>query len=435
VISVIGGGLSGSEAAWQAANRGIRVRLHEMRPGGLTPGHRTGFLAEMICSNSLKSIDPLSAHGMLKHELRAARSLLMEAADASAIPGGKALVVDRRAFAGHVTEKISNHPGIKIIREEVSTLPPGVCVIATGPLTSDALLPSLAGLAGREFLYFYDAQAPVFSSHSLDTTRMFWADRYGLDQRSYLNIPLDGAGYRRFWEALVSAELHIPHLTEDRDIPYFEGCLPIEVMAKRGYETLAYGPLRPSGLPDPRTGHEPFAVAQLRPENAEATAFSLVGFQTQLKQSEQERVFRLLPGMENAEFLRHGAVHRNTYLDAPGLLLPTLQMCDHPEILVAGQLSGTEGYTEAIAGGLVAGVNAARLVSGLPALEFPRHSAMGALIRGITTYSQGGFQPLNMNLGLFSDVPQDLRGRQRREFIAKRAKREFGAFLKELKSL
>ncbi len=425
-ITVIGGGLAGSEAAWMIARHGIRVILYEMRPTSMTPAHSTGLLGELVCSNSLKSKDILSAQGLLKEELRRLGSLVMEAAEQSAIPGGKALVVDRQKFAEHITARLEDHPLVEIRREEAHGIPPPVAIVATGPLSSDAIAESLNELTGRDFLYFYDALSPIVSAESLDTGRMFWADRHGWEEGSYLNAPMSEEEYAGFWEALVNAETHIPHF--DEKIPYFEACLPVEVMAKRGPETLLYGPLRPSGLVDPATGIEPFAVVQLRPENAECTAFSLVGFQTQLKTAEQDRVFRMIPGLRNAEFLRHGAVHRNTYLNAPALLKPTLEFKENPGIFVAGQLAGTEGYLEAAAGGLVAGLNATRLALGMEPVLFPSHTATGTLLSAITSAQEKNYQPTNLHLGLFTDVPKNLRGKARREFIAKRALRELDSF-------
>ncbi|MGC8893487.1 MAG: methylenetetrahydrofolate--tRNA-(uracil(54)-C(5))-methyltransferase (FADH(2)-oxidizing) TrmFO [candidate division WOR-3 bacterium] len=426
-VRVIGGGLAGSEAAWTIARQGIRVILYEMRPEKMTPAHSTGLLGELVCSNSLKSKDILSAQGLLKQELKKLGSLIMEAAEASAIPGGKALVVDREAFAKHITDRLESSPLIEIRREEFTDVPEPSAVVATGPLTSDALAQSISDLADRKFLSFYDALSPIVSAESLNTSRMFWADRHGWEEEAYLNIPMSEEEYRDFYEALVSAEIHNPHF--DENIPYFEGCLPVEVMAKRGYETLIYGPLRPSGLVDPATGTEPFAAVQLRPENSEKTAFSLVGFQTQLRTAEQERVFRMIPGFEKAEFLRYGAVHRNTYLNAPVLLRPTLELKAKPGIFIAGQLSGTEGYLEAAAGGLVAGTNAARFALGSEPLPFPPHTAIGTLFSSITNAPERNYQPINLHLALFTDVPKNLRGSARREFITKRAIKEIEGFV------
>jgi len=426
-VKVIGGGLAGSEAAWTIARAGIRVILYEMRPSRMTPAHSTDLLGELVCSNSLKSKDILSAQGLLKEEMRRLGSLIMEAAESSAIPGGKALVVDRRSFAEYISSALRAHPLIEIRREEATRVPDPISVIATGPLTSAVFADSLKRFVGQEFLYFYDALSPVVSAESLDQSQMFWADRHGWEAEAYLNAPMSEEEYRAFYEALVAAEVHNPHF--DERIPYFEGCLPLEVMAKRGYETLLYGPLRPSGLVDPRTGKEPFAAVQLRPENAERTAFSLVGFQTQLRTREQERVFRMIPGLEKAEFLRYGAVHRNTYLNAPRLLNPTLELKDHPGLFIAGQLSGTEGYLEAAAGGLLAGMNAARLARGEKPLSPPAHTAIGTLFRAITEARERDFQPINLHLALFTDVPKNLRGQARREFIAHRALRELEGFI------
>ncbi len=417
-LSVVGAGLAGVEAAWAAARLGARVRLYEMRPQKLSPAHTTGLLGELVCSNSLKSEDPLSAQGLLKQELRHLGSVVMSAADAARLPGGKALAVDRARFAQFITEKLSNHPNIEVIRQEVKELPEPPVVIATGPLSSGPLLERVQKLVGRDFLFFYDAISPVVERDSLDTSRMFWADRFGNDPNSYLNIPLTREEYTDFWEKLVSAQVHIPHLKEDEKARYFEGCLPIEVIAKRGFDALAYGPMRPTGFPV-----KAYAVVQLRPENQDASALGLVGFQTQLRISEQKRVFRGLPGMENARFLRYGAVHRNTYINAPGVLGPDLQMIGRPGVFIAGQLAGTEGYMEAAAGGLVAGLNAVR-----PGVIPPEHTAIGTLLRALVHGPARSFQPVHFNFGLFEDVPRGLRSKARKEFVVQRAKEQTTGF-------
>ena len=431
-VIVIGGGLAGSEAAWQLAEQGIQVRLYEMRPKKLTPAHHTGRLAELVCSNSLKSTEETNAHGLLKEELRKLGSLILEAAEQARIPGGKALVVDREKFSAYVTEKIENHPNIEVVREEVPRIPRDeIVVVATGPLTSEALAEDLRQLTGEDYLHFYDALSPIVDADSLDFSRLFFADRFGLDE-SYLNAPMTEEEYYRFWEALVNAEIHVGHDYEDVKRNFFEGCLPIEEMARRGPDTLLFGPLRPVGLVDPRTGKTPYAVVQLRPENAEKTAFSLVGFQTQLKVGEQKRVFRMIPGLERAEFLRYGAVHRNTYVNAPKILLPTLQLKKHPNIFLAGQISGTEGYTEAAAGGLIAGINAARLAQGLQPLVVPPHTMIGALLRYLTHTNPKYFQPMNANFGLFIQVPKGLKKLEKRRFLVERARRTLDEWMDEV---
>ena len=420
-VIVIGGGLAGSEAAWQLAERGVRVKLFEMRPKVMTPAHRTGLLAELVCSNSLKSQDLYNAHGLLKAELRMLGSMLLEAAQEAAIPGGKALVVDRQKFAKIVTERIESHPLIEIIREEVTEIPKeGIVIIATGPLTSSKFAEALQELIGEKFLSFYDALSPIVDAESLDMSKLYFKDRYGWDDSAYLNAPMTEEEYDQFWKALVEAEIHQPHEFE-KGVKYFEACLPIEVMAKRGRDALRFGPLKPIGLPDPRTGKEPFAVVQLRRENAEGTAYSLVGFQTQLKYGEQRRVFRMIPGLEKAEFLRYGAVHRNTFVNAPKVLLPTLQVRRDPRIFIAGQLSGTEGYVEAIADGLVAALNAYRLLNEQAPLEIPYHTMLGALLRYIAMANPKHFQPMNVNFGLMPNVPKIRKKDERKRFMVERA--------------
>ena len=386
-ITVVGAGLAGSEAALVAASFGVRVFLYEMRPKKMTPAHTSGKPAELVCSNSLKAKDLYSAPGLLKEELKILGSFLIRFALECEIPGGKALTVDRWCFSQKVEDAIKNHPNIVYINEEVREIPDGIVVIASGPLTSEPLAEAISKLIGQDYLYFYDAQSPIVDGDSLNYDKLYFKDRFGYDDSAYLNAPMTEEEYRRFWEELIKAEIHEPKEFE-REVCYFEACLPIEVMAKRGFETLLYGPLRPVGLEDPRTGKLPFAVVQLRREDAEGKAWNLVGFQTQLKISEQIRVFRLIPGLENAEFLRFGAVHRNTYINSPELLLPTLQLKKEPRILFAGQITGTEGYVPAIAGGHIAGLNAAFLALGYEPVVVPRHTMLGALIEYITTYER-----------------------------------------------
>ena len=428
-IIVIGGGLAGSEAAWQIARRGGKVVLYEMRPTKGTPAHKTGNLAELVCSNSLKSKDLFNAHGLLKEELRRMGSLIIEAAEEAALPGGKALVVDREIFSRYITEKIENHPRIRVIRKEIRKIPQnGVVILATGPLTSGFLASNLQRLTGEENLAFYDAISPIVDASTLDYTKLYFKDRHGWDDDSYLNAPLDEETYYRFWQALVKAEVYAGH--EFDKIPYFEGCLPIEVMAARGVDTLRFGPLRPIGLPDPKTGREPFAVVQLRPENRERTAYSLVGFQTKLRIKEQIRIYRMIPGLEKADFLRYGAVHRNTFLNAPKLLNRTLQLRKFPQLLIAGQLAGTEGYVEAAMGGLVAGINALRISRGLEPLEFPAETMTGALLKYLETADPRYFQPMNANFGLFEDAPK-MKKMEKRRYLASRALEVLERWIKE----
>jgi methylenetetrahydrofolate--tRNA-(uracil-5-)-methyltransferase len=431
-ITVVGAGLAGSEAALIAASFGVRVFLYEMRPKKMTPAHTSGKPAELVCSNSLKAKDLYSAPGLLKEELKILGSFLIRFALECEIPGGKALTVDRWCFSQKVEDAIKNHPNIVYINEEVREIPDGIVVIASGPLTSEPLAEAISKLIGQDYLYFYDAQSPIVDGDSLNYDKLYFKDRFGYDDSAYLNAPMTEEEYRRFWEELIKAEIHEPKEFE-REVCYFEACLPIEVMAKRGFETLLYGPLRPVGLEDPRTGKLPFAVVQLRREDAEGKAWNLVGFQTQLKISEQIRVFRLIPGLENAEFLRFGAVHRNTYINSPELLLPTLQLKKEPRILLAGQITGTEGYVPAIAGGHIAGLNAALLALGYDPVVVPRHTMLGALIEYITTPKKD-FQPMNANFGIIPDVPK-MRKDQRIRFIVERALREMENFAEKISTL
>jgi methylenetetrahydrofolate--tRNA-(uracil-5-)-methyltransferase len=431
-ITVVGAGLAGSEAALVAASFGVRVFLYEMRPKKMTPAHTSGKPAELVCSNSLKAKDLYSAPGLLKEELKILGSFLIRFALECEIPGGKALTVDRWCFSQKVEDAIKNHPNIVYINEEVKEIPDGIVVIASGPLTSEPLAEAISKLIGQDYLYFYDAQSPIVDGDSLNYDKLYSKDRFGYDDSAYLNAPMTEEEYRRFWEELIKAEIHEPKEFE-REVCYFEACLPIEVMAKRGFETLLYGPLRPVGLEDPRTGNLPFAVVQLRREDAEGKAWNLVGFQTQLKISEQIRVFRLIPGLENAEFLRFGAVHRNTYINSPELLLPTLQLKKEPRILFAGQITGTEGYVPAIAGGHIAGLNAALLALGYEPVVVPRHTMLGALIEYITTPKKD-FQPMNANFGIIPDVPK-MKKDQRIRFIVERALREMENFAEKISTL
>ncbi|MDI6851713.1 MAG: methylenetetrahydrofolate--tRNA-(uracil(54)-C(5))-methyltransferase (FADH(2)-oxidizing) TrmFO [bacterium] len=422
-VVVIGGGLAGSECAINLAKAGIKVTLYEMRPLRFTPAHKTPYFAELVCSNSLKSTELHNAHGLLKKEMEILGSKLLEFAKESSIASGRALVVDRELFSKKITETIESHPMIKIVREEVTFLPEAdYIVIATGPLTSDKFAEFLKGLIGESFLNFYDAVAPIVTSESLDTSKMYFKDRHGEQDDIYLNIPLTRDQYLAFVEELRKAEIHEPHLEEDRD--YFEACLPIEVMAKRGNETLRYGPMRPDGLTPP-DGSKPYAVVQLRAENREKTLFSLVGFQTQLKIKEQERIFRMLPGMEKAEFVVYGKVHRNTYLNSPRVLDDYLRLKGKNNIFFAGQIAGTEGYVEAIWGGLLVSIFIRKLykTGKLPELP-PKTTITGALLDYITHYPYQDFKPMNANLGILSPVNFRIRGKDRRIYKSQRAIRD-----------
>lgn len=424
-VIVIGGGLAGSEAAWQAARLGCRVRLYEMRPKVLTPAHRTGNLAELVCSNSLGSDLEDRPLGLLKAELRHLGSLIVACAQAAAVPAGSALAVDREAFAAEVTRRVEQHALIEVHREEVRELPEsGPIVVATGPLTSDALANSIQRLTGQAYLHFYDAMAPIVSLESVDMGRVFRAARYGRGEADYLNCPLDEEQYGRFVRELVAAETIPLHDFETSDERFFEACLPIEVIARRGERALAYGPLRPVGLVDPKTGRQPYAVVQLRQDDLAGTLYNLVGFQTNLRWSEQQRVFSLIPGLERAEFVRFGQMHRNTFLASPALLDATMQFRQRADLFFAGQITGTEGYVGSTMSGLVAGMNAARLCRGEKPVAFPVTTMTGALCHYIANGDPAHFQPMKANFGLLP--PLDVPARQKRLRHASLAKRALG---------
>ncbi len=429
-VIIVGGGLAGSEAAWQAGRRGLRVDLYEMRPARSTPVHATSDLAELVCSNSLKSNLLDTASGLLKEEMRRCDSLIIRVADAVKVPAGSALAVDRARFARGVTEAIEALPCVRIVREEVKEIPAaGPCILATGPLASDAVAEAIAGFTGRGYLYFYDAISPIIDAGSIDMSKVFRASRYGKGGEDYLNCPLGEKEYDRFFEALLGASEAPTHEFE-KDVRYFEGCLPIEEMARRGRETLLFGPMKPVGLTDPRTGRTPFAVMQLRQDNLAADFYSMVGFQNHLKFAEQKRVFRLIPGLEQAEFPRLGQVHRNSYINAPAILLPTFQARRRPDLLFAGQISGVEGYLESAASGLIAGVNAARLAEGLPPLIFPATTALGALSRYIASADSANYQPTNIAFGLLPPLDRDVRDkRQKKAQLVRRALDDLGGFI------
>jgi methylenetetrahydrofolate--tRNA-(uracil-5-)-methyltransferase len=429
--TVVGGGLAGSEAAWALAERGVRVTLHEMRPVVPTPAHRSDRLAELVCSNSFKSVDLTNAHGLLKAELRALGSLLLPCADEARVPGGTALAVDRELFSRAAHERVTSHPDITVVRGEVTELPPAG-VVATGPLTSDRLARAIAARLGAESLAFYDAIAPVVADDSLDHAPLYRLSRYGKGEGDdYLNAPLDRAGYEGFLDALVAADQHQGH--DFDQVPYFEGCLPVEEMARRGRETLRFGPMKPVGLPDPRTGREPYAVLQLRREDRAGQMWNLVGFQTRLRIPEQQRVFRMLPGLAEAEFLRYGSIHRNAYLNSPATLGPGLTARDDDTLFFAGQLTGVEGYTESLGTGLLAGINLARRLCGLPATVPPPTTMLGGLYRYLREADPKHFQPMNANFGLLE--PLDVGGRiakdRKKALLVERAQAEFSTWLAE----
>jgi len=414
-VTVIGAGLAGCEAAWQVAQAGLRVRLFEMRPARMTPAHRSGDFAELVCSNSLKSDLPGTAPFLLKEELRRLGSLLLRIADSVRIPAGHALAVDRELFARGVSEAIAGAPGIEVVREEAVSVPgDGITIVATGPLTSPTLAQAIAEFAGEQHLYFYDAISPVVDAATLDTGRLFAASRYGKGGDDYLNAPMTSSEYAAFYEALVGAET--APVRDFEDTHFFEGCLPVEELARRGVDTLRFGPMKPVGLIDPRTGRRAYAVVQLRRENLMADSYNLVGFQNHMLFPEQRRVFRMIPGLENAEFLRYGQIHRNTYLLAPALLEGTLQTRKRSDLFFAGQICGVEGYVESMAAGLLAGMNAGRLARGLEPLVPPRETACGSLMHYLTRSARERFQPANISFGLLPEVSGEIRGiRDRKE--------------------
>jgi methylenetetrahydrofolate--tRNA-(uracil-5-)-methyltransferase len=411
-INVVGAGLAGSEAAWQIAKRGIKVRLFEMRPVKQTPAHHTDKFAELVCSNSLRADTLTNAVGVLKEEMRRLDSIIIGSADACAVPAGGALAVDRHEFAARVTDAVRNHENVNVVNEEVTEIPDGPTVIASGPLTSPGLSQSLKELTGEDYLYFYDAAAPILEKESINMDKVYLKSRYDKGEAAYLNCPMTEEEFNCFYEALISAET--AELKEFEKEVYFEGCMPIEVMAKRGIKTMLFGPMKPVGLEDPRTGRRPFAVVQLRQDDAAGTLFNIVGFQTHLKWGAQKEVIRLIPGLENVEIVRYGVMHRNTFINSPKVLKATYQFSKRPELFFAGQMTGVEGYVESAASGLVAGINAARLVMGKEPVEFPAETAMGSMAKYITTANPDHFQPMNANFGLFPELPVRIKGKQER---------------------
>jgi methylenetetrahydrofolate--tRNA-(uracil-5-)-methyltransferase len=428
-VNVVGGGLAGSEAAWTLLRMGVPVQLFEMRPKRMTPAHATDRFAEIVCSNSLGGEGETNAKGLLQAEMRLLGSLVMEAAEAARVPAGGALAVDREVFSGFITERLQTHPLLEVVREEVREIPEGLTVLATGPLTSEALAEALKRRFGDHFLSYYDAASPIVLYESIDLSKCFRAGRY--DQSAdYLNCPMTEEEYRRFYEALVAAERHTPH--EWENLQYFEACVPVEELGRRGYQTLLYGPMKPVGLKDPRTGKEPFAVVQLRQEDKEGRMWSLVGFQTGLKWPEQKRLIQMIPGLENAEIVRYGVMHRNTYLNAPRLLRETLEFKDAEGLFAAGVLAGVEGYLESAATGFLAGLNAARRALGLEPLVPPEASMLGGLVRFLATANPENFQPMNANWGLVP--PVEGRGKkEKRQAMYRRGLEAFAQWLSALK--
>jgi methylenetetrahydrofolate--tRNA-(uracil-5-)-methyltransferase len=418
-VTIVGGGLAGAEAACQLSRHGVPVELWEMRPERETAAHKTDRLGELVCSNSFRNATLETAVGLLKEEMRRLGSIVMQVADATQVPAGACLAVDRTLFAERLTAAVEALPGVRIVRKEATALPDGLTIVATGPLTSPALSQALAKALGTAHLYFYDAIAPIVATESIDMDVAWKASRYDKGGEDYVNCPLDRAQYYAFVEAVAAAE-KVPTRDFERCV-YFEGCMPIEEMARRGPDTLAFGPMRPVGLVDPRTGRRPYACVQLRQDDAEGRLFNMVGFQTKMTYSEQRRVFRMIPGLEKAEFVRLGSLHRNTFINSPALLLPSLQVIGRKRLLVAGQLVGVEGYVESAATGLLAGANAARLARGEATITPPRTTALGSLLAYVTQRGKKAFQPMNANYGLFPPLQKTLRGRDKKLALAERA--------------
>ena len=427
-VKVIGAGLAGSEACWQLVKRGVPVHLYEMRPVRQTPAHQTSLFGELICSNSLRADNVENAVGLLKEELRQMDSLIMQCADAHRVPAGGALAVDREDFASCITAKLRNHPLVTVFEEEVTAIDEEeLTIIATGPLTDGAMAQEVKRLTGADDLYFYDAAAPIVTAESIDYDKAFWASRYGKGDADYLNCPMTKEEYDRFYDALMEAEW-VKTKDFEKEI-FFEGCMPIETMAKRGRQTLAFGPMKPVGLVDPRTGEQPYAVVQLRKDNQEGTMLNIVGFQTRMKWGDQKRVLQLIPGLEAAEFVRFGVMHRNTFMKAPLYLEPTNQLKEQPMVFFAGQMTGVEGYVESCASGLVAGINAARLFKGQETVAFPLETAVGGLENYITTANPRTFQPMNINFSLLPGLGEKVKDKkEKNRRIAERALAVLSAF-------
>jgi methylenetetrahydrofolate--tRNA-(uracil-5-)-methyltransferase len=428
IVRIVGGGLAGAEAAYQLARRGVSVELYEMRPHRMTEAHATGNLGELVCSNSLRSSLITAPAGVLKEEMRLLDSLVIRVAEGNRVPAGSALAVDRELFACALTQAVEALPKVRIVRQELRELPPGIVILATGPLTSPALSQHLATLLGSEHLYFYDAISPIVTAESVGMTVAFRASRYEKGDDDYLNLPLTREEYYHFIDALLIAE-RVPTHSFERFVP-FEGCMPIEEIADRGKETLAFGPMRAVGLIDPRSGQRPYAVVQLRQENQEKTLYNLVGFQTKMTYTEQRRVLAMIPGLENAEFVRLGSLHRNTFINSPQHLCPTLQWRQRSNLFFAGQMTGVEGYIESAATGLLAGVNAARLIAEEPPVVPPPTTALGALLRYITDPERKNFQPMNVNFGLLPPLSEPLRKKAKKEMMAQRALADMEAWVR-----
>lgn len=420
IVNVVGAGLAGSEAAWQIAQAGVPVKLYEMRPVKKTEAHHTDNFAELVCSNSLRGNSLANAVGLLKEEMRRLDSVIIHSADETAVPAGGALAVDRDSFSETITRKVKEHPLVTVVNEEITEIPEGITVIATGPLTSHPLAESIKAFNGSDGFYFYDAAAPIVDKSTIDMDKVYLKSRYDKGEAAYLNCPMTEEEFKAFHEALVNAE--VAELKSFEKEKYFEGCMPIEVMAQRGFKTMLFGPMKPVGLEDPKTGKRPYAVIQLRQDNAAASLYNIVGFQTHLKWGEQKRVFRMIPGLENAEFVRYGVMHRNSFMNSPELLKPTYQSTKREDLFFAGQMTGVEGYVESAASGLLAGINAARLVKELEPVTLPQETAMGSMAYYITHAEGKHFQPMNANYGLFPELPERIRDKKSRyEAIAQRA--------------
>lgn len=420
VVNVIGAGLAGSEAAYQIAKRGVQVRLYEMRPVRQTPAHHTDKFAELVCSNSLRANTLTNAVGVIKEEMRLMDSVIIRAADECSVPAGGALAVDRHEFAAKVTEYVKNHPNVTVMNEEITDIPEGPTIIATGPLTSPDLSAKLKELTGEDYFYFYDAAAPIIEKDSIDMNKVYLKSRYDKGEAAYLNCPMTEEEFDRFYEALIAAET-VPLKEFEKEI-FFEGCMPVEVMASRGRQTLVFGPMKPVGLEDPKTGKTPYAVVQLRQDDAAGTLYNIVGFQTHLKWGPQKEVLQLIPGLENAEIVRYGVMHRNTFINSPNLLRPTYQYKQRDDLFFAGQMTGVEGYVESAASGLLAGINAARLVQGEEPVVLPPVTAMGSMANYITATNAKNFQPMNANFGLFAPLEKKIKKKaERNEAYAARA--------------
>jgi methylenetetrahydrofolate--tRNA-(uracil-5-)-methyltransferase len=430
-VTVIGAGLAGSEAAWQIASRGIPVVLYEMRPVVKTPAHHTDKFAELVCSNSLRANGLTNAVGVLKEEMRMLNSLVLGAADRNAVPAGGALAVDRDGFSGEITRTLREHPLIEVVNEEIQEIPQeGIVVIATGPLTSPALSEQIRQLTGEDYFYFYDAAAPIVEKESIDMNKVYLASRYDKGEAAYLNCPMTEEEFDAFYDALIHAE--VAQLKDFEKEVYFEGCMPIEIMMRRGKQTALFGPMKPVGLVNPHTGKLPHAVVQLRQDNAAGTLYNLVGFQTHLKWGEQKRVFSMIPGLENAEFVRYGVMHRNTFINSPKLMMPTYQLKTRPTLFFAGQMTGVEGYVESAASGLIAGINAARAAADQEGIVFPEDTTLGSMARYITTADFEHFQPMNANFGLFPKLDTRYRKKaEKNEALAQRALNSLRAFMAE----